>query len=150
MNEELQSTNDELETMNDEQSARGAELDKVNMFLEGILGSLGVSVVVLDRERRVQVWNANSTELWGLRADEVEGQHFLDLDLGLPVEQLKDSIRAVLAGDAEMLEQEVEAVTRRGRSVDCRVRTLPLLGSDGKVHGAIILMAVADEALVGG
>jgi two-component system, chemotaxis family, CheB/CheR fusion protein len=150
MNEELQSTNDELETMNEEQSVRGAELDKVNMFLEGILGSLGVGVVVLDRERRVQVWNANSTELWGLRAEEVEGRPFLDLDIGLPVEQFKDSIRKVLSGDAEMLEQEVEAVTRRGKSVECRVRTLPLRASDGAVNGAIILTALADQVLVGG
>jgi two-component system, chemotaxis family, CheB/CheR fusion protein len=150
MNEELQSTNDELEVMNDEQSARGAELDKVNMFLEGILGSLGVGVVVLDRQRRVQVWNANSTELWGLRADEVEGQPFLDLDIGLPVEELKDAIRKVLSGDAELLEQELDAVTRRGKSVECRVRTLALRGSDGDVYGAIILMALRDQALVGG
>jgi two-component system CheB/CheR fusion protein len=150
MNEELQSTNDELETMNEEQSVRGAELDKVNLFLEGILGSLGVGVVVLDSERRVQVWNANSTELWGLRAEEVEGQPFLDLDIGLPVEEVKDSIRKVLADDTEMVEQQVEAVTRRGKKVECRVRTLPLRASDGKSYGAIILMALADEALVGG
>ena len=105
---------------------------------------------MLDRERRVQVWNANSTELWGLRAGEVEGQHFLDLDIGLPVEQLKDSIRKVLSDDAEMLEEHVEAVTRRGKNVECRVRTLPLCTSDGEVYGAIILMALADEALVSG
>jgi two-component system, chemotaxis family, CheB/CheR fusion protein len=148
MNEELQSTNDELEAMNEEQTVRGAELDKVNLFLEGILGSLGVGVVVLDRERRVQVWNANSTELWGLRAEEVEGQPFLDLDIGLPVERLKDSIRKVLADDAELLEEEIEAVTRRGKTVECRVRTLPLRASDGKVYGAIILMAGGDQALV--
>jgi two-component system CheB/CheR fusion protein len=150
MNEELQSTNDELETMNDEQSARTAELDKVNMFLEGILGSLGVGVVVLDGGQRVQVWNANSTELWGLRAEEVEGQAFLDLDIGLPVDRLKDSIRKVLAGDADLLEEEVEAVTRRGKTVECRVRTLPLRASGGDVYGVIILMAPADQALVGG
>jgi two-component system, chemotaxis family, CheB/CheR fusion protein len=150
MNEELQSTNDELEVMNEEQSTRGAELDKANLFLEGILGSLGVGVVVLDRDRRIQVWNANSTELWGLRAEEVEGQRFFDLDIGLPVEELKEAIRKVLADHAEILEQQVEAVTRRGRSVECRVRTLPLRGSDGNVHGAIILTALGDEALVGG
>jgi len=150
MNEELQSTNDELEAMNEEQSVRGAELDKVNLFLEGILGSLGVGVVVLDRDRRVQVWNANSTHLWGLRAEEVEGQSFLDLDIGLPVDELRDSIRSVLSNDTDMLEQRVEAVTRRGKSVECRVRTLPLRASDGNVYGAIILMAPSDEALVAG
>ena len=89
MNEELQSTNDELETMNDEQVQRSTELDRVNLFLEGILSSIGVGVAVLDNDQRVQVWNGNAEEQWGLRADEVEGQHFLGLDIGLPVEHLR-------------------------------------------------------------
>src|SRR5262249_47942192 len=84
MNEELQSTNDELETMNTEQVERSTELDRVNMFLEGILTSLGVGVVVLDSSRRVQVWNGESTELWGLRPEEVEGRRMDELDIGLP------------------------------------------------------------------
>jgi two-component system, chemotaxis family, CheB/CheR fusion protein len=144
MNEELQSTNDELEAMNDEQSSRTLELDRVNLFLEGILGSLGVGVVVLDSEGCVQVWNANSYELWGLRAGEVEGQHFLSLDIGFPVEALKEPIRRVQREEAEELELEVEAVDRRGRTIACQVRLLPLKGPDGAVHGLILLMSPGD------
>src|SRR5581483_7766683 len=75
MNEELQSTNDELEAMNDLQNERAHELDRANMFLEGILGSLGLAVVVLDKERRVQLWNRAATDFWGLRDHEVLGAH---------------------------------------------------------------------------
>jgi two-component system CheB/CheR fusion protein len=140
MNEELQSTNDELETMNDEQASRSVELDRANMFLEGILGSLGVGVVVLDRDQIVHVWNANSTELWGLRADEVEGRHFLALDIGFPVERLKEPIRTMLNGDQEASEHVVEALTRRGRTVTCRVRMMPLKSATDQLHGLILLM----------
>src|SRR5205085_4030012 len=86
MNEELHSTNDELEAMNEEQRERSNEMDRLNLFLEGILGVLGVGVVVLDREQRVQLWNDAATELWGLRGDEVDGKTFLTLDIGLPVQ----------------------------------------------------------------
>jgi two-component system CheB/CheR fusion protein len=147
MNEELQSTNDELEAMNDEQSRRGVELDRVNMFLEGILGSLGIGVVVLDMEGRVQVWNANSSDLWGLRAEEVEGEHFLGLDIGFPVERLKDPIRDVQSGREEQVELAVESINRRGRYVTCQVRLMPLRSLDGQVHGAIMLMAIGEDAL---
>jgi two-component system, chemotaxis family, CheB/CheR fusion protein len=140
MNEELQSTNDELETMNDEQASRTLQLDRANLFLEGILGSLGVGVVVLDREQAVQVWNANSAELWGLRPDEVEGRHFLELDMGFPVEHLKEPIRAMLNGDQEQSEHVVEALTRRGRTVTCRVRMMPLKSATDQLHGLILLM----------
>ena len=35
-------------------------------------------------------------DLWGLRAHEVVGQHFLNLDIGLPFEQLRPLLREVL------------------------------------------------------
>jgi two-component system CheB/CheR fusion protein len=142
MNEELQSTNDELEAMNDEQSTRSGELDRANMFLEGILSSLGVGVVVLDREETVQVWNANSEDLWGLRSDEVEGRPLTTLDVGFPVGELREPLRQVLAEGREV-EQTVEATTRRGRQVQCRVRMQPLRQSDGETHGALLLMEVS-------
>ena len=141
MNEELQSTNDELETMNEEQSARSSELDRVNLLLEGILGSLGVSVVVVDKDLKVQVWNANSVELWGLRPDEVEGQQLLDLDLGLPVKKLREPIRTVLAGGELDGDLTIAAVNRRGQHMDCRVKTEPLRDGSGTISGAILLIA---------
>jgi two-component system, chemotaxis family, CheB/CheR fusion protein len=142
MNEELQSTNDELETMNEEQGARSGELDRANMFLEGILASLGVGVVVLDRSGTVQVWNANSEELWGLRSGEVEGRQLDSLDVGLPVEELKEPLRRVFDADTDV-EVSFPATTRRGKRVECRVRAQPLRQADGAVYGALLLMDVS-------
>ena len=141
MNEELQSTNDELEAMNDEQVARTVELDKANMFLEQVLSSLGMGIVVLDREQKVQVWNANSEDLWGLRADEVEGRLLTSLDVGFPVEKLSEPLRRTLAegGDAE---EAMAATTRRGKQVELGVRMQPLRQSGGEVYGALLLMEV--------
>ena len=62
MNEELQSTNEELQTMNDELRNRSTELNSTNAFLEAVFTSLRSAVVVLDREMRVQVWNAGAHE----------------------------------------------------------------------------------------
>jgi two-component system, chemotaxis family, CheB/CheR fusion protein len=146
MNEELQSTNDELEVMNDEQAARSIELDRVNMLLEGIVGTLGVGVIVLDEGGRVQVWNATSSDLWGLRQDEVEGRHFLGLDIGFPVARLEEAISLASSDGAAPSEHVIEAVTRRGRTVRCRVRTLPLRAGDAEASGAIILMEPDDRA----
>src|SRR3954451_22351246 len=98
MNEELQSTNDELQTVNDELHRRGTELDLANLFFEGILGSLGIGVVVIDRDYRIQVWNATSGELWGLRSDEAEGRDLMELDIGLPVRRLEEGIARAFGG----------------------------------------------------
>jgi two-component system CheB/CheR fusion protein len=146
MNEELQSTNDELETMNDEQATRAAQLDRASLLLEGILGSLGVGVVVLDHDLRVLVWNANSTELWGLRAYEVEGRKLFELEVGLPVRELQEPVESVLAGKAHDGKLTVQAVTRRGRQVECGVTIEPLRDGRGTITGAILLTEVSDSA----
>jgi two-component system CheB/CheR fusion protein len=126
--------------MNDEQQGRATELDRMNLFLEGILGNLGVGVVVLDEEGRVQVWNASSTDLWGLRPEEVDGEPFALLDMGLPVGELEDSIRAAVE-DGDESERTLDAITRRGKKFDCYVRVLPLRKDGDDIFGAIVLMA---------
>jgi two-component system CheB/CheR fusion protein len=142
MNEELHSTNDELEAMNEEQNARARELDTVNVFLEGILRSLGVGIVVVDRDGQVEIWNAWSEELWGLRPQEVAGRPFVSLDFGLPVDRIVEPLRrAITDEDTDGINTVVEAVDRRGRSFTCVVRTLPLRTASQGLRGAIILMA---------
>jgi two-component system, chemotaxis family, CheB/CheR fusion protein len=144
MNEELHSTNDELEAMNDEQREHTNEVDRLNMFLEGILGNLGVGIVVLDSEQRIQLWNETATDLWGLRGDEVDGKSFLTLDIGLPVQRMSDAIRSALSDGGDGSTVTVEAVNRRGRRFDCTVRTLPLTSKAGEAYGAILLMSNED------
>jgi two-component system, chemotaxis family, CheB/CheR fusion protein len=138
MNEELQSTNEELSTINDELQQRTDELNDTNAYLEGILGSLDAAVVVLDGELRIQGWNVGARELWGLIEDEVRGTHFLNLDIGLPVDQLRTPIRRVLAGEGQQA-LTLPAVNRRGRQIQVRVTVTPLELGNG-AGGAILMM----------
>jgi two-component system, chemotaxis family, CheB/CheR fusion protein len=143
MNAELQSTNEELETINDELRERTGELNQVNEFLEAILTSLHVGVAVLDRDQHVQVWNRQAQELWGLRQDEAVAHHFLSLDIGLPSERLAAPLRAVLSGNSERERVTLEAVNRRGRTIECSTTLIGLVsGADGAsaINGAIVLM----------
>jgi two-component system CheB/CheR fusion protein len=139
MNEELQSTNEELETMNNELRDRSVEVDELNRFLQSILGSLQSAVVVLGPEMEVRAWNHEAEELWGLRGSEVEGQHFLNLDIGFPVDRLRSAIRDGLTGRVQRREIVQRAVNRRGKSVDCTVTVTRLVGDRGD-PGVILLM----------
>jgi two-component system CheB/CheR fusion protein len=143
MNEELTSTNDELEAMNEEQREHSEELDRLNLFLEGILGNLRVGVAVVDREFRIQLWNASSQDLWGLRPDEVEGEDFFSLDIGLPVGELREALEAAVSSAAESTDLAMEAINRRGRAFTCEVRTMPLFSANQGLFGGIVLMREA-------
>jgi two-component system CheB/CheR fusion protein len=149
MNEELQSTNEELETVNLEIRDRGNELNRVNSFLETILTSLQIGVVVIDRELMIRAWNRTAEDLWGLRSDEVIGTHFINLDIGLAVDQLRPLIRDCLAGSEQQVKSVMPATNRRGRQISCEVTCMPQT-MQGEVTGVIVLMEELDGVAAAG
>jgi two-component system CheB/CheR fusion protein len=142
MNEELQSTNEELETMNDELRDRTDETLHANSFLASVLSSIHQGVVVVDRTLQIVAWSRRTTDLWGLRDDEVEGEHLLNLDIGIPVQRLRDPIRQVLAG-AEADAVELDGHDRRGKPVRVRIAFAPLQNRPDaeQPDGAILLVS---------
>jgi two-component system CheB/CheR fusion protein len=146
MNEELQSTNEELQAINEQLQDRTAQVDEANGFLEAILSGLRAGVVVVAADLSVRVWNQQAHELWGLRPEETVGQHFLTLDIGLPLEKLAPMIRRVLGGEAGVQELMLSAVNRRGRRIGVRVLGSPLTDHDDRPAGAILMMEEAERA----
>jgi two-component system CheB/CheR fusion protein len=152
-NEELQSTNEELETTNEELRSANEELEATNeelrrhsdefaayqQHVDGILRGLDAGVVVVDAELKVRSWNRWSENTWGLREEEVLGQSFGALDIGLPVAQLEPAVRQVLAR-TESSEAVVDALDRRGRSMKCLVRISPLTYDGRDTRGAVLLL----------
>ena len=140
MNEELQSTNEELETMNEELRDRTGQLDSANAFLATILGNVKAGVIVVDTRMRVRVWNTRCADMWGLREDEVHDQHLFGLDIGLPLDKLREPVQRCVSGETSSSEVTTEAINRRGRTVQCRVTITPMKDADGEVQGAILLV----------
>lgn len=131
--------------MNDELRHRSDELNEMNTFLETVLTTIGVAVIVLDRNQQVQIWNGQARELWGLLPEEVEGQHLLSLDIGLPMSKVKPQVTAVLSGRSDREQVVLKATNRRGREFQCQV-TLLRLGPthDDGAAGAVMMMENAD------
>ncbi|MGG5889001.1 PAS domain S-box protein [Falsiroseomonas sp. HC035] len=146
MNEELQSTNDELEAVNEELRLRQEENAEYHRYAEGVLRSMDAGIVVLDASLKVQSWNRWNEGIWGLRADEVQGQDVFGLDIGLPVDRLRAEMLRVLGGEAEHSEQVVAAVDRRGRSLTCRVRVSPLRYETQATQGVVLIIEDVTEA----
>jgi two-component system, chemotaxis family, CheB/CheR fusion protein len=140
MNEELHSTNEELETMNDELNKRGEELHHINNYLNSILTSIQNGVIVVSKDFNVEVWNAKSEDLWGLRRDEVVGASLFSLDIGLPVESLKRPLRNIVNGYGNIEEVVLKAVNRRGRSIDVGISITAMKDHEGNIHGAILIL----------
>jgi two-component system CheB/CheR fusion protein len=81
-----------------------------------------------------------------LRTEEALGQNFLNVDIGLPVEYLRQPMRACLTGNADSASEVIlDAINRRGRHIKCRVTCTPLIGSLGQIQGVILLMEDRNE-----
>jgi two-component system CheB/CheR fusion protein len=138
-NEELQSTNEELETANYELKSLTKKVESSNSFLQSILASMRYAVVALDKEFKVLIWNKRCTDLWGLRSEECVGKNFFDLDLGLPVENLKEPVGKFSDLDERYTVLTVDAHDRKGKSMKVEVR-IAALKSTGKRNGILLLM----------
>jgi two-component system, chemotaxis family, CheB/CheR fusion protein len=141
MNEELQSTNEELQTLHMAAQDRENELRRANVLLNSILASLPQAVIAVDKDMRVLVWSQNAFELWGLRQDEVLGEHLLNLDIAVTGDQLRALSKTVDrewegAADATT----IKTLNRRGKEIDLEVRVTSLDGGDGVPPGVILLM----------
>ena len=126
MNEELQSTNVEIETVNEELRERTDELADLNSYTKALLDGLGMAVVVLDRELKVRTWDGEAEELWGLRPSDVEGRAFLGLDMGLPVQELREILQASVGGQGGRMQHRLPGHDRKGRPVTHVVTVMPL------------------------
>jgi two-component system CheB/CheR fusion protein len=146
MNEELQSSNQELQALNDELRVRTDQFEQVNAFLQAILASLSAAAIVVDRNLVILIWNHKAEELWGLRAEEVQGHSLPSLDIGLPVERLVGPMQTMFEGDPESQEIMLAATNRRGRTIQCRVTCTAMRGLEREVKGVIVLMEEWGEA----
>src|SRR5262249_49988786 len=140
MNEELQSTNEELQTANEQLRQSGDELNRANSFFENILSSFRDGVIVVDSELRVHAWNSKAEDLWGLRSSEVQNKHLMNLDIGLPVDLLRHSLRQCLSGESSLEHLTVPATNRRGRRIELEVSCSPFKLGDNHTWGAILMM----------
>lgn len=74
------------------------------------------------------------------------GQHFLNLDIGLPVDQLRQAMRACIGGQSKSEQHTLAAVNRRGRTIRCQVSLTPFPGRDGGAGGVIVRMDQLDDS----
>jgi two-component system CheB/CheR fusion protein len=141
MNEELQSMNDELQATNEELRDRTGEVDQLNGFMESVLGGLNAAIIVVGPDLAVRFWSRQAQELWGLREAEAVGHPVFELDSGIPLEALSDPLRNALSHQQSVSGVLMQAVNRRGRTVQLRVTVAALDGSE-RNKGAMVLMEV--------
>jgi len=153
-NEELQSTNEELETLNEEARSSNEGMESVNeelrfqaeqatsyrLYLESVLRAMNGGIIVIDQKHAIQTWNRWSENTWGLRAEEVVGTSLENLDIGLPVQELRELVTLVQAGREDHAETVLRGVDRRAKPIACRVHVSSLIDEGGGTQGVVLVL----------
>ena len=130
-NEELQSANEELVTVNEELENATTNLRHVNSELEGVLRSVGVAVVVTDRELRIVRFTPEARRVFRLTQDDV-GKVLSTVPCEINLSHLREDVLSVI-DSREMVERKVGDGER---TFWMRVR--PYVGEGGAVQGATL------------
>jgi len=109
-------------------------------FHRAVLESLPAAVYVVDRDRRILVWNDGAEKLTGYLRHEVIGRHCQDNLL-----MHCDASGAILCGaacplletmhDGQPREADLFLLHRHGQRVPVRIRTVPLRDDQGHIRG---------------
>ncbi len=141
-NEELQSTNEELLTVNEELESRTAELTLRNNDLHNVKNSLFDPLIVVDRHRRVTLYNPPAAQLFTLEPGSL-GQALFALPCKLNIEPAAAALKQVIA-EGTMQECEVQGELRGDKHGDMqgercyRLRMQPYLNGQGESVGAVL------------
>jgi two-component system, chemotaxis family, CheB/CheR fusion protein len=142
-NEELQSLNEELENMNDELEARTLELNNLTARYAETLKQLPWPVMLVDREERIQLWNASAQKLFGVGMTSVVG---VALDQ-LPVEA---ELRKVLIRRCRAVLERGEPSTLRSQRIGkgaFNVQFTPISRDETIVDGVMVMFGPLQPGL---
>jgi two-component system CheB/CheR fusion protein len=87
----------------------------------------------------------------GIRAGEAEGNPLLTLGIGLPLRDITPLLKQMLRTREQGSQRiALEAVNRRGRTVQLEIECCLLLDADEQIKGAILVMnQVAEKPTAG-
>ena len=139
--EELQSMNEELTTLNQQLQDKVQELTAVNDDLANLLMSTDIATVFLDDKLRIKRFTTAATQLLNL----------LPSDVGRPITHMNTNLVNIdLAGDAQTVLNRATLLEREASARDGKhyfLRILPYHSSESRVIQGVVLTLVDLTAL---
>jgi two-component system CheB/CheR fusion protein len=136
-NEELQALNEELENMNEELEARTRELNALSGRYAETLKQMPWPVMLVDREEKIQLWNASAQKIFGIGATSL---------VGIALEQLpvEGELRKALLRKCRAVLQKGTASTLRDQEFgdsasSYDVQFTPISRDDTLIDGVVVM-----------
>jgi two-component system cell cycle sensor histidine kinase/response regulator CckA len=136
---ELTETNDQLEMQIAERKQVEQNLKDTNTFLQDILdSSSSISIISTDLEQNVLFWNKGAENIFGYTAEEIVGNH--KIDILYPDDEVKQEvseIRSLLAREKTNVHRELRERTKDGRTLWVKLNLTPTFDENGNQIGIL-------------
>jgi two-component system, chemotaxis family, CheB/CheR fusion protein len=140
--EEIQSVNEELQTVNHELGAKVEQLNQANYDLRNLFESTQVAVIFLDLDLLIRIYTPAVASIFNLIATD-RGRPLTDIAHQLEYGSFEQDIRGVIAG-APPIESRV---AKRDGSTSYLMRILPYQAGGGETDGALLVFVDITEAV---
>ncbi len=135
----LSLTNENLQKEILERKQIEENLEKINKFLKNILdSSLSISIISTDLDKNILFWNKGAEIMFGYKAEEVVGKQ--TIDILYPDEATKkqiDGIRSFILKKQQVVNQEINEITKDGKTLWVSMNLTPCLDERGEVIGVL-------------
>jgi len=115
-----------------------AQLNRALFDTETILENLSSGLATIEASGAVRHWNRAASEIFGIKAEAVQGRHYLEV-FGTGYEEFAQRLRETLERGAEGTRYEAIVETPDGRRMPLGISTSLLLGTTGERRGMIAL-----------
>jgi PAS domain S-box-containing protein len=136
----LRDANRRLEAEIEERRQAETLLRRERRFSEMVIESAADGIVAIDREFRHTVWNAALEKMTGLSRDHVLGRTVTEVFPQMAGTDVEAAWRSALGGRTVAVNERRFRVDETGRSGVYDGNFTPLLGSDGRIIGAIAFL----------
>jgi len=119
------------------------ELRLARHTLTSILDAAPISILVLDMHKKVTMWNAAATRMFGWTPEEILGRDYPLVPEG--EWRFFEKLFARVTGGEGFTGVEASRARKDGSSIDLRIHTAPMRDAQGQVTGAMAILEDLSE-----
>jgi len=138
--QELQSVNQELNTLNEDLRIRNVQLGELNVDLNNLQESISIPLVMVGRDLRIRRFTKAMMPLLNLTSSDV-GRPIMEFRPTIELPELRQRLLSVMSGHPV---RPLDAQGPDGRWYSRR--HMPVVGTNGKIEGAIFMLIDIDAA----
>lgn len=139
---ELMLAGSELEVVTRQLDERTREVERLNDFVQGILGMVRRPMIVVDLDLMVRAWNEPATNLLETSVKEAVGRPVDRLSPWFKRGPIADALASTLSGDDQSADGDLAVPGHVGS----RIIITAITDVDGEVVGAVIRMDLPDPS----